>query len=165
MVRFIFFLITVLLLSCTTTTYYIVRHAEKETTNNMTSDVPLSAAGKDRAIALKDKLKDQDIRHIFSTNYSRTLATAEPTREYFNTTIQLYDTRDTMDRFISMLKNIKEGNVLIVGHANTIDDIVNKLTGKNLIPGDLPNSEYGDLFIVKKSGNHFSLSKSHFGKE
>jgi hypothetical protein len=51
---------------------------------------------------------------------------------------------------------------LIVGHSNTVDDIVNKLTGQNLLQ-DLPNSQYGDLFIVKKKGNNYSFSKARFG--
>ena len=165
MAKFIYLFTSLILLSCHTTTYYIVRHAEKETTNTMTTDVPLSAAGKDQAVDLKEKLKGHDIRHIFSTNYSRTLATVEPTRQYFNTIIQLYNTKDTMDRFIEMLRKINEGNVLIVGHANTVDDIINKLTGEKILPGDLPDSAYGDLFIVKKRGEHYSYRKEHFGRK
>jgi 2,3-bisphosphoglycerate-dependent phosphoglycerate mutase len=157
------FLLLFLLTACKTTTYYITRHAEKETANTMTSDVPLSAAGKERAEALKNLLKDKEVRYIFTTNYSRTMATAEPLRREMNTTMQLYDAKDTLDRFIAMLRNIDNGNVLIVGHSNTVDDIVNRLTGKNYLPADLPDSAYGDLFVVTRRGSSYSLGKKHFG--
>ncbi|HEU0065600.1 MAG TPA: histidine phosphatase family protein [Flavisolibacter sp.] len=151
------------LLSCNVTTYYIVRHAEKETSNTMTSDVPLSTAGKERAVELKNRLRNENIRYIFSTNYNRTISTAEPTRQFFNTTITLYNTADTMDEFIRHLRKITDGNVLIIGHSNTVDDIVNRLSGENYIKRDLSDSEYGDLFIVKKRGSHYSFKKDHFG--
>src|SRR5438309_10733626 len=104
------------LVSCHTTTYYFVRHAEKQTTNTMTSDVPLSPAGEQHAIELKDLLLDKGIHYIYSTNYSRTLSTAEPLRRALGITIRLYDTKDTLDRFIDEIRKIKDGSVLIVGH-------------------------------------------------
>jgi broad specificity phosphatase PhoE len=152
------------LFSCNVTTYYIVRHAEKETSNTMTSDVPLSKAGKERAIELKNRLKNENIRYIFSTNYNRTISTAEPVRQLFNATITMYNTADTMDEFIRDIRKITNGNVLIIGHSNTVDDIVNRLSGNNYIKGDLSDSEYGDLFIVKKRGSRYSFKKDHFGK-
>ena len=155
--------ISLFLFSCETTSYFIVRHAEKET-NTMTSDVPLSASGQERAIQLKNVLQSESVKHIFSTNYLRTRSTAEPIRTASGTTILLYDTRDTLDRFIEMLKKISDGNVLIVGHSNTVDDIVNKLTGETKISGDLPDNAYGDLFVVKRRGNKYSYERKHFGK-
>ena len=157
--------IVLILSSCRVTTYYVVRHAEKESSSStMTTDVPLSAAGKDRAIELKNTLQNAHIRYIFSTNYNRTLSTAEPARQYLNTDIIIYDTRDSMKQFIERLRNINDGNCLIVGHSNTVDDIVNQLVGKKVIPGDLTDAAYGDLFIVEKRGGKYTFKKSHFGK-
>ena len=154
-----------ILSSCRVTTYYIVRHAEKESsTVTMTSDVPLSAAGKERAIELKNALKNAHIRYIFSTNYNRTISTAEPTRQYFNANITIYNTTDSLKQFVERLRKINDGNCLIVGHSNTVDDIVNQLVGKNVVPGDLSDAEYGDLFIVEKRGEKYTFKKSHFGK-
>jgi broad specificity phosphatase PhoE len=164
MLRVFYSLTVIVLLSCKTTTYYVVRHAEKEATNTMTSDVPLSAAGEQRAVALKYELKNDNIKYIFSTNYKRTLTTVEPLRQQNGLQIQLYDTKDTLDRFINRLRGIDNGNVLIVGHSNTVDDIVNKLTGRTEIPGDLPDSAFGDLFVIKKSGNNYTFHKEHFGR-
>lgn len=157
-----FLLITAMvLLSCKTTTYYIVRHAEKETANTMTSDVPLSAAGKQRAEALKELLKNERIQHIYTTNFVRTKSTAQPLADLIHVAPEIYDPKDST--FINRLRAV-DGNVLIVGHSNTVDDLVNGLCGKKEINGDLPDSEYGDLFVVKKKGNHFSFEKKHFGQ-
>jgi broad specificity phosphatase PhoE len=163
MLRLVAFIPILLLASCKTTTYYIVRHAEKGATPTMTTDVPLSATGEERAIALQHKLENKNIRYIFSTNYQRTRATAEPLRKEENLIIQLYDSKDTLGSFINRLKRITNGNVLVVGHSNTVDDLVNTLTSKAYIPGDLQDSEYGDLFIVKKKGKNYSFRKDHFG--
>jgi len=149
----------VILGSCTTTRYYIVRHAEKADATTMTSDVPLSAAGQQRAQALRETLKNEGIRHIFSTNYKRTQGTAAPLAEYIGVGAQIYDPRDTS--FISRLKSIKE-NTLVVGHSNTVDDIVNGLTGGAVLK-DLRDEEYGDLFVVIRKGRKVRFEKKRFG--
>ncbi|HTM91491.1 MAG TPA: histidine phosphatase family protein [Flavisolibacter sp.] len=136
------FVAIVFLLSCKTTTYYIVRHAEKESLtmpgNAMTSDVPLSEPGRQRAEALKDLLRGENIKYIFSTNYIRTKSTAQPLAAALNVPIEIYDQKDAS--FVSKLKSL-DGNALIVGHSNTVDDLVNELAGKKEISGDLPDSE------------------------
>jgi phosphohistidine phosphatase SixA len=159
-------LATIFFLSCKTTTYYIVRHAEKESStimsaNTMTSDVPLSEAGKQRAAALKTELQKENIKYIFSTNYIRTKSTAQPLADAINVPIEIYDPKDP--GFIGKLKSLN-GNALVVGHSNTVDDLVNELTGKKEINTDLPDSSYGDLFIVKKNGNKLRFETKHFGQ-
>ena len=148
------------LFSCKTTSYYIVRHAEKETAT-MASDVPLSAEGKQRAEALKEML-DNKVQFIYSTNYIRTKSTAQPLADADQLTVQTYDPRDT--GFVSRMKRSSRGNVLIVGHSNTVDDLVNQFMGQTVINGDLPETQYGDLFVVKRKGKKFRFEKEHFGK-
>ena len=158
------FLIAVLLLmiSCSPTTYYIVRHAEKEVqAANMSSDVPLSAAGSERAIALKTLLHHKKIQHIYSTNTIRTKTTAQPLSEVIGINIQTYDPRDIS--FITRVKALPKGNVLIVGHSNTVDDLVNGFYQQSGLK-DLPDSQYGDLFILKKKKKSYDFSVSRFGK-
>lgn len=157
------FIAAVFLLSCkTATTFYVVRHAEKESTATMMTDVPLSAAGKERAEALDQLLRSKAIDHIYSTNTARTIATAMPLSKDKGVKIETYDPRDT--GFVSRLKRIEKGGVLVVGHSNTVDDIVNGLAGQIKVPGDLPDSEYGDLFVVKRKGKKYGFEKKHFGK-
>lgn len=157
-------LLILLFLSATScsSTYYIVRHAEKEAPANvMTSDVPLSAAGKDRAEALRGELLGKNIRRIYSTNYIRTRETAQPLSTATGVAIELYDPRDSS--FIARLRSLGKGNTLVVGHSNTVDDLVNGLTGRKLLQ-DLPDTQYGDLFVVRKRGKNYRYEVKHFGK-
>lgn len=161
MLRSILVLSTVLLVSCkVATTYYVVRHGEKET-NTVTSDVALSEAGKQRAEALKEILKNENIKFIYSTNYIRTRATVQPLSDAINIPVQIYNPTDTS--FISTIKNLERGNVLIVGHSNTVDDLVNRLLGTKQIASDLQDSEYGDLFVVKRKKGKYSFERKRFG--
>ena len=154
-----------ILVSCSHT-YYIVRHAEKETqitgTNMMSNDPPLSAAGADRAETLKNVLMNKKIHYIFSTNTIRTKTTAQPLADHLGLKIETYKPIPD-SAFINQLRLLKK-NVLIVGHSNTVDDIVNMLCDKKEISGDLKDSEYDNLFIVKKKGKHYIFSNEHYGK-
>lgn len=156
MLRTICFAIALFFLSCKTTTYYITRHAEKAG-NNMTTDPPLTADGQKQALDLKAYLKGKKIRAIYATNYIRTKATAQPTSSLFGLPVTLYNLSATGALIDSLKKNIN-GNVLIVGHSNTVDDIANGLTGTNHMT-DLADNEYGNLFIVKKKGASYSFKR------
>jgi broad specificity phosphatase PhoE len=148
--------------SCSKTTYYVVRHAEKAAaTPGMTSDVPLSEAGTQRAEKLKELLKDKNISSIFSTQTIRTTSTAKPLSEAMNVPIQIYNPRDTTNAFITQLKAMDKKNVLVVGHSNTVDDIVNRLMGSTLL-SDLQDTEYDNLFIVKRKGKKYTFSRDKY---
>jgi broad specificity phosphatase PhoE len=158
MMRFFCTLYLLFLLSCKSTTYFIVRHAEKEGGGAMMlSDPSLTAEGEKQAIDLKNFLQDKSIKTIYSTNYARTVATAEPTRQLFGLNLKTYDARNNQ-QLVEELKSIDSGNVLIVGHSNTVDDVVNGLTGENRMT-DLDDSEYGNVFIVKRKGNSYSFER------
>jgi len=167
----IFFLFLVIAFcSCGSVKYFIVRHAEKESpaagsTMVTTGDPSLSPAGKARAIELREELKDDNISYIFSTNTIRTISTAQPLNNLrLATHIELYSSsRDSLDYFIQKLKSIRKGNSLIVGHSNTVDDIVNKLCGSIQVPSDLKETEYDNLFIVTKKGKKYEFTKKTYG--
>jgi len=162
MTRLLIFLGFILVFASCSHSYYIVRHAEKATQEaNMTSDVPLTDKGSQRAQALKEMLRDKKIGYIFSTNTIRTKSTAQPTADEFQLKIEIYGSRPD-SAFISLLKS-KNKNTLVVGHSNTVDDIVNMLCGEKKVAGDLPDSEYDNLFIVKKKGRRYIYSVQKFG--
>jgi phosphohistidine phosphatase SixA len=161
-----------LLLSCgiiscgTTQRYYVVRHAEKAVVSPNTpgmsaSDPPLSDSGKLRAIDLKETLIAEKIGFIFSTNTIRTRETAEPTRAYFGLTTAIYSPVPD-NAFISQLKELNK-TTLIVGHSNTVDDIVNKLMGKKVL-ADLDEKEYNHLFLVIRKGKRWKFKSLTYGK-
>ncbi len=162
MPRFLFLLslISLICFSCTHA-YYVVRHAEKATpAPGAGSDVALTPDGARRAGALKEILKNKKITYVFSTNTIRTKSTAQPTADYFHVSIETYGTKPD-SAFIALLKSRKK-NTLIVGHSNTVDDIVNMLCGKPVVSGDLPETEYSKLFIIKVKGHKTSFRESSY---
>src|SRR5258706_1475415 len=159
-----------MIMACSSNRYFVVRHAEKtiltkDSANMMMNNPPLSEAGKVRAFVLRDELKNQHIRYIFSTNTIRAIATAEPLNQSRgNTHIEFYSSsKDSLDGFIEKLKSIKKGNVLVVGHSNTVDDIINRLCNATKIPGDLKDSDYDNLYTIKKKGKRMIFSQRKYG--
>lgn len=167
--RLLLAVFSVFLFSCSNT-IYVVRHAEKASgidpaTMKTHTDPPLSPEGEERALLLKQILGSKNIKHIFSTNTIRTTSTARPLKElYLGMEIKIYSSRpDSMNAFIERIKGIRRGDVLIVGHSNTVDDIANKLAGKTAVPGDLKDSEYDNLFILKRKGGTYHFKNEKFG--
>ncbi|WP_290707844.1 phosphoglycerate mutase family protein [Flavihumibacter sp. CACIAM 22H1] len=157
-------ILSVLLTACSQK-YYIVRHAEKaQAAAGATMQTPgnpsLSPEGQQRAQALAERLKAKNISAVFSTKTIRTEQTAMPTAEQFGLTIKSYAKVDTV--FIRQLKQVK-GNTLIVGHSNTVDDLVNGLLGNNQLT-DLPETAYDNLYILTKKGKRLTLVQSKYGQ-
>ena len=150
-------------MSCSRTVY-VVRHAEKVSSSDsagrmMANDPPLSDAGKVRALVLKDELAKKHIGHIYSTNTSRTMSTAEPLSRAIKINVEQYN---NIDSLINTIRSSK-GNVLVVGHSNTVDDIVNKLCGQVKIAADLNDGEYDNLFVIKIKGKKIIFDKRKYG--
>ena len=160
---FLFSIVCLSLLACSRSVY-VVRHAEKiaptdSVAKMMTNDPPLSEAGKVRAIVLKDELDSKHIRHIYSTSMIRSRATAEPLSQAIHVDMESYS---NVDSLVNLIKSIR-GNVLVVGHSNTVDDIVNKLCGQTRIAADLKDNEYDNLFVVKFRGKKKIFSRRKYG--
>lgn len=147
--------------SACTQTIYIVRHGEKAPPVGNNSDVSLSEQGQQRAQALKELLKDKKIEQVYSTNTIRTKSTAQPTADHFGLNIETYGPRPD-SAFIEMLKNSKK-NILVVGHSNTIDDIANMLADEKVVPADLKETDYDNLFILKRKGKKFVFKGETYG--
>ena len=64
---------------------------------------------------------------------------------------------------LQAFKEIRKGNVLIVGHSNTVDDIANKMSGQTVVSGDLKDNEYDNLFIIKRKGKGFVFKAEKYG--
>lgn len=168
--RVTLYLLTVLTMCSCGNVFYVVRHAEKaKPLAGMSiieaNDPPLSDSGNLRALALKERLMGENIRHIYSTNYRRTVSTAKPLDEYLlSVQTEFYSPKkDSAAAFIEKLKSIKKGNVLIVGHSNTIDDIANQLCGSTVVPGDLKETDYDNLFKIKRKGKKFQFKGETYG--
>ena len=132
---------------------FLVRHAEKST--NDPKDPDLSKAGFERAEKLMFQLAEADIKTIYATKYKRTQQTAQPLADKLGIEIKIYDT-DLVD-IIDLVKNAKEGNVMIAGHSNTTPKLVNKLLGQERYE-KLDESVYHKLFMMSKCGEHFGAT-------
>ena len=140
------FLLSVWVLSSCTTSFYIVRHAEKSTSPK--EDPLLTEAGSQRAERLETILENKKIERIFSTQTVRTVSTAKPLSDALKQQIEIYDPKN-QTAFIETLKKSKQ-NTLIVGHSNTIRYIINGLAEKEFLKKDLEDSEYSNLYLVKR---------------
>ncbi|WP_345255960.1 histidine phosphatase family protein [Flaviaesturariibacter amylovorans] len=153
--------VLLLLTACSPTTYYIVRHGEKEAPGSaMGGDVALSAAGEQRALALRERLKTGRIQYIYSTDTRRTKGTARPLAEALGAGIETYNPRDT--GFVRYVLGRGKANALIVGHSNTVDDLVNSFLGRTELQ-DLPDSAYSNLFIITRKGKKISYARERYG--
>jgi broad specificity phosphatase PhoE len=148
-------LLFVILCSCKTTTYYISRHAEKA--GAMTADPPLTAEGEKQALELRNYIAGKRISAVYSTNFIRTKATATPTADANNLAVNIYNPAQG-NALVDSLKAGNKKNVLIIGHSNTVDDLVNRFLGTQTVT-DLPETEYGSLFIVQKRRSGYSYRK------
>ncbi len=164
--KYLLSLFALILMTSCGNTIYIVRHGEKAVpAAGMSSDVELSEAGNERALALKEELKGKNINYIFSTRYIRTIATAKPLDEYLlSVQTEFYNpNKDSTASFIQKLKSIKKGNVLVVGHSNTIDDLANLLTGSTVVAGDLKETDFDNLYEIKRKGNKYVFKGRTYG--
>ena len=167
--RYILICLMIALASCSRKVY-VVRHAEKAVSGPQTemvidaSNPPLSEAGEERALDLKKLLGRKNIKYIFSTKYERNMATARPLAEARNITIKQYDASPSeIGSLQSSIEDIEDGNVLIVGHSNTVDDIVNTFTNGKFLT-DLAETEYDNLFILKRKKGKWVYVRKRYGK-
>ncbi|WP_288371972.1 phosphoglycerate mutase family protein [uncultured Algoriphagus sp.] len=149
------FTLVLLIVSCTSQsspkTIYIVRHAEKQLVDD--PDPELAQVGYVRAKKLAQILQNQDIKHVFSTDYKRTRLTAQPTAEQAGVSIQSYDPSNH-DALVEQLRSL-DGNILVVGHSNTVSRLANYFVGEGEKFEDLQDIEYDFIYEVslEKTGS------------
>ena len=145
------------------TTVWIVRHAEKDLKNPSDPDPALTLDGQDRAKELARLLLPHRVLAVYSTPYKRTMQTAEPTAYSRGVTVQKYDPSDPAALAASVLRQHKGGAVVIVGHSNTVLELVEAFGIKRPIP-ELPEDRYDYVFTVTVDGNSIQLLTSQYGK-
>ena len=125
--------------------FVLVRHAEKAADDPR--DPSLSQAGRERAQALARVLRDEPIVAAYATQYRRTAETAQPTADAHGLTVVAYDADLPATALATRLRrDHASGTVLVVGHSNTVPDIVAALCGCAVPP--LAESDYGDLYRI-----------------
>ena len=141
---------------------FVVRHAERADTASgaapmMANDPDLSDAGRARAESLATALKDAGITAVFTTQYKRTRQTAEPLAKALGIEVTVVNANDAA----GLIEKVKgaTGNVLVVGHSNTVSDVLAKLGVAN--PPKVADSEYDNLFVVADKAKP-TLLRLHF---
>jgi broad specificity phosphatase PhoE len=144
-----------------------VRHAEKAgamTAGKMgkaagsksKDDPPLTPAGQQRALALARTLADVPVRVIFVTNTKRSQQTAKPLADRLKLQPQVVD--ESAALAIAIKK--QDGVVVVVGHSNTIPDVIALLGGPRF---EIKDPEYDNLFVLSFSGATPTLLRLHYG--
>jgi phosphohistidine phosphatase SixA len=144
-------------------TVWIVRHAEKDTTNPSDTDPGLSLTGQERAKDLAALLKSKQVVAVYTTPFKRTKQTVEPTANGHGVAVQTYNPADAAALASTVLKQIKDGSVIIVGHSNTVLELVEALGAKRPIP-TLGEEDYDYVFTVTIEGSSIKLQTSQYGK-
>jgi phosphohistidine phosphatase SixA len=121
---------------------FIVRHAEKASSGD--KDPDLSVQGQKRANALAHILQDSQITSVFVTEFKRTQRTAAPTATAAHVTPTVLPAND-IGALVDKLHALK-GNALVVGHGNTIPDLLKALG--IAAPTSIPENDYTEIFVV-----------------
>ncbi len=118
---------------------YLVRHAEKAefwpADHNLDVFQPLSSAGLARAEALAARLKTAGIAAIYTSRTTRTIETGAPLAHDTHIDITADDAStkaEEMSSFLALLrqKHAADRAVLIVGHSNTVPELLVHLGAK-----------------------------------
>ena len=142
-------------------TVFVVRHAERADSAPgakpmMATDPDLSEAGHARARALAAVLEDAKIVAIFTTEFKRTQQTAAPLAKALGLTTKAVKA-DAEAELVKEIAAVK-GNVLVVGHSNTVPSIVKRLGVA--APVTVEDTEFDNLFLV--SGTPPSVLQLHY---
>ena len=129
-------------------TIYIVRHAEKQLEGK---DPELAYVGEVRAKKLAQILEKEAIKRVLTTDYTRTRNTAQPTAATAGLTLEVYDPKN-QDALVADLR-ASEGNVLVVGHSNTVSQLANAFVGEGEKFADLTDLEYDFIYVVTLEKN------------
>ena len=122
-------------------TIFIVRHAEKA---DSSENSDLSEAGRVRADALAKMLRDAKITAIYATEFKRTQETAAPLAKALGVTVTTVQSKDK-DALVAKLRSLN-GNALVVGHGNTIPDLIKALGISE--PINIGENDYDNLFEI-----------------
>ena len=123
-------------------TIFIVRHAEKAEGGG--NDPDLSDAGRARAESLATTLKDAGISAIYATELKRTQQTAAPLAKMLHLEPAIIPAKDSAG-LIAKLR-ASPGNALVVGHTNTIPDLIKALGIAT--PIQIADGDYENLFVL-----------------
>ena len=123
---------------------FVIRHLQK----GEGSDPSLTAEGQANAQRLAAMLKDKGIKAIFATPTRRAMETGQPLAKALGLTVTPYDPANVAA--LAAAVKAAAGPVLIVGHSNTVPELVALFGGAR--PAPIDDDQYGTLFEVAPDG-------------
>ena len=133
------------LAACTTTpptpkgpSFYVMRHLQKAEGE----DPALSEEGHANARRLIGFFAAERPGVIYVSTTRRALETAQPVARKWRLRVRRYDPANTPALVARVLA--ERGPVLVVGHSNTVPEIVERLGGER--PAPLAETDYGDVW-------------------
>jgi broad specificity phosphatase PhoE len=136
--------------SVNTTVIVLVRHAEKQV--GAISDAPLSPTGEIRANRLALMFGDAStfgrIKKIYVTDTRRTQQTAAGVAQRLELTPEIVAAKTSAGELARrVLRENRGGRALVVGHSNTVPEIVAALTKLEDVP-PIGEEEFDTLYVV-----------------
>jgi broad specificity phosphatase PhoE len=140
-------------------TIIVVRHAEADTTQPG-NDPTLSADGRTRALELARVLADTPLHTVYTTHYQRNRQTAAPLPRHAG------DNPTVIDEIPATLRALRAEpwgtTSLVIGHSNTIPDLIRGLTG-HALPADEPIIFDRMWIVALARDGTTSLLRLHYG--
>ena len=136
--------------SATTTTIVLIRHAEKQV--GAISDAPLSPPGEVRATRLAQMFGEAAplgrVQKIYVTDTRRTQQTAAGLAQRLGLKPEIVEGKGDSKAFARrVLRENRGGRALVVGHSNTVPEIVAALTGETDVP-PIDDEQFDTMYIV-----------------
>ena len=136
-------------------TVFLIRHAERE--EEPSQDPPLKKEGVARSQELARLLGGAGIKTIYTSQFARTKLTAEPLATKLGLTATPISLRsnpanprqiaeESTTEIVNKIMERPGENVLVVGHSNSVPDVI-KMLGGDVVP-TIDEEKYDDLFIV-----------------
>ncbi len=128
----------------------VVRHAEKSADDP--KDPSLSEQGSARANKLAEVLKNADVKVVYTTQYKRTRQTGLPTATQSGLQVEVrVATKENAGTYSAdLLKEIRKKHkgqtVLIVGHSNTVPEIVKEIAGLEVKA--MAENEFDRIYLI-----------------
>jgi phosphohistidine phosphatase SixA len=136
-------------------TVFLLRHAERE--EEPRQDPPLSKDGIARSQALARLLSSAGVKAIFTSQFNRTKQTGEALATKLGLTVTPFTLKlspsnprqiaeESTAEVTNKILEHSGQSVLVVGHSNSIPDVI-KMLGGDVVP-TIDERKYDDLFIV-----------------
>ena len=137
------------------TTVFLVRHAERADAPR--EDPPLLETGTARAQSLARILAKSGIKAIYTSQYLRTRATAEPLAKQLGIASVAISLKmspsnprqvssESIQEIVDKILQRPGENALVIGHSNSVPDVI-KALGGDVVP-TMDEKEFDDLFVV-----------------